>query len=227
MLNLNICTSSSNILKHIEVVIILFLLVAGILILKHTQSSAIEPEKAINIKTASNDKTPPYVPVYRIPLRVHVGKSGRRPSQFRMILDEMNRIWWAQAGICFEIQEVTHDKLMANGIDIWFLPVLKEYSSSNGYYNGDHEIYVRDNPILGAAPHVAQSSAARTAAHELGHVLGLSHRQDSNDNLMRSKTYGWQLNELEIRHARVVASQKALQDLSPLRCGTPEIHVKD
>jgi hypothetical protein len=144
-----------------------------------------------------------------------------------MIFDEMNNIWLSQAGICFEIRAVTHDKPLVDGVDIWFLPVLKEFSSSNGYYNGDHNIYVRDNPILGSASRPAQSSAARTAAHELGHVLGLHHRQDSSDNLMRSKTFGRQLNKLEIQSARAAAARKALRDLSPLRCGIPELHVKD
>lgn len=59
------------------------------------------------------------------------------------------------------------------------------------------------------------------------HVFGLHHRQDSDDNLMRAKTFGWQLNEDEIRSARAVAARKALRDLSLLRCGTPGIHVKD
>ena len=36
---------------------------------------------------------------------------------------------------------------------------------------GIHEIYVRDPPIIGFASRPAQSSAARTAAHELGMCL--------------------------------------------------------
>lgn len=227
MLNLNIFRSAPNIYKYLKVVILLFPLVASILILGHKSLDAIEPEKAIRLVTTSTNETPPYVPVYRIPLRVHVGNSGRSPSQFVMIFDEMNSIWWAQAGICFEIEAVTYDEPLVNGADIWFVPVLKEYSSSNGYYIGENEIYVRDPPILGFASRPAQSSAARTAAHETSHVFGLHHRQDSDDNLMRAKTFGWQLNEDEIRSARAVAARKALRDLSLLRCGTPGIHVKD
>jgi hypothetical protein len=151
MLNLNIFKSAPNIYKYLKVVILLFPLVASILILGHKSLDAIEPEKAIRLVTTSTNETPPYVPVYRIPLHVHVGNSGRSPSQFVMIFDEMNSIWWAQAGICFEIQAVTYDEPLVNGVDIWFVPVLKEYSSSNGYYIGDHEIYVRDTPILGFA----------------------------------------------------------------------------
>jgi hypothetical protein len=227
MQNLNIFKTSRNMLKYRKVVIRLLCLVTAILIFGHPHSYAVEPEKAVKFEPASNNETPPYVPVYRIPLRVHIGKSAKDPSQFGVIFAEMNRIWWLQAGICFEIQAATHDKPLVNGADIWFLPVLKEYPSSNGYYNGDHDIYVRDNPVLGSASRPAQSSAARTAAHELGHVLGLHHRQDSSDNLMRSKTYGWQLNEHEIRHARTAAARKALRDLSPLHCGTPAINIKD
>ncbi len=63
--------------------------------------------------------------------------------------------------------------------------------------------------------------------HELCHVLGLHHRQNSNEHLMRSKTLRWQLNEGEIESARAFAARKALCDLSPLRGGTFSIHVKD
>ncbi len=229
MRNLNTFKSSPDILKNVEVVIILCLITAAILIIGNTPSEAdaIEPESVTHLETESSNDKPSYVPVYRISLRVHIGKSGRSPSQFRMIFDEINDIWWSQAGICFEIQAVNHDKPQVTGADIWFLPVLKEYSASNGYYNGDHEIYVRDNPILGFASRPAKSSAARTAAHELGHVLGLHHRQDSDDNLMRSKTFGWQLSEREILHARAAAPRKSLHNLSAPQCGTPEIRVAD
>ena len=40
-----------------------------------------------------------------------------------MIFDEMNSIWWAQAGICFEIKAVPYDEPLVNGVGIWFVPV--------------------------------------------------------------------------------------------------------
>jgi hypothetical protein len=163
----------------------------------------------------------PHDPVYRIPLRVHLGQSGRRPEDFAVILEEVNDIWLSQAGICFEMQIVLHDEPFEQGMDIWFLPVLSGDPDLNGSFRSDHHIQVRDTPILGPAVRPARYPAARTAAHECGHGLSLMHRQDSNDNLMRSKTYGWQLNGKEIQEARRAAMEKALPDTRPRRCEKP------
>ena len=164
-----------------------------------------------------------HYPVYRIPLRVHLGKSGRTPEEFNTILREINDIWLSQAGICFEMQIVLDDHQTEEGMDIWFLPVLPGGAELNGYFRSDHNIQVRDTPILGHAGHPAHSPAARTAAHECGHGLSLVHRQDSDDNLMRSKTYGWQLNGLEVQEARSAAVEKALRDTRPRSCGEPRM----
>jgi len=138
-------------------------------------------------------------PVYRIPLRVHLGNSGRPAEQWRPILEEINTIWLSQAGICFEIETVDDDEKMTAGLDLWFDAAIPDW---NGYFNDRHDIHVRDDPDLRPARNPALSSAARTAAHELGHALELHHLQDSDDNLMRSKTYGWRLNPDEIKIAR-------------------------
>ena len=61
-------------------------------------------------------------------------------------------------------------------------------------------------------------------AHELGHVLNLPHLQESDDNLMRSKTFGWQLSDQEIRIAREAAADIAFEDTSMPNCGPPRIN---
>jgi hypothetical protein len=157
-------------------------------------------------------------PVLRIPLRIHLGKSAWRPVDFVPVAEEISGIWLTQAGICFETEIVLHDLTEDAGFDLWFEPVLKERPAFNGLFNDEHDIHVRDVPILDPAKSPAQSPTARTAAHEMGHALGLRHRQDSNENLMRSKTYGWQLNEDEIRRARMAAEKKALPDRKPVQC---------
>lgn len=158
-------------------------------------------------------------PVYRINLRVHLADSGRTPEEFGPIFSEINEIWHSQAGICFEIHTVYHDTPLIDGLDMWFAPDIGAY---NGYYDGEY-IQMSDAPVLARAENPARSSAARTAAHELGHALDLPHRQDSDDNLMRSRTYGWQLNADEIRQARETAAYIALENTAPLTCGPPEI----
>ena len=169
--------------------------------------------------TSKAEKTPPYLPVYRIKLRVHLTNSGRPTQEFVPIFAEINDIWWSQAGICFEIQAVDHDEPLADGLDMWFAPYIGGF---NGYYDGEH-IQMTDDPDLDQAPNPAKYSAARTAAHELGHALDLPHRQDSDDNLMRSKTYGWQLSKEEILDAREAAADIALDDATPLACGPARI----
>lgn len=159
------------------------------------------------------------LPVYHIPLRVHLGKSGRTPDESRPMLEEINAIWLAQAGICFEMEIVTTEERNSGGLDLWFMPILPGGQWLNGYYRDDHSIHVRDTPRLGPAGHPARFPAARTAAHELGHSLGLRHRQDSEDNLMRSKTYGWRLNTEVIGLARETARLKALLNRSEPECG--------
>lgn len=138
-------------------------------------------------------------PTYRIPLRVHLSQSERLPALWPPILEEINSIWKNQAGICFDMHIVMHDEPIEQGLDIWFHSSIPDW---NGYFTGPHDIHVRDDPDLRPAKKPAGSSAARTAAHELGHALDLDHRQDSDDNLMRSKTYGWQLHADEIARAR-------------------------
>jgi hypothetical protein len=157
-------------------------------------------------------------PVYRINLRVHLANSSRAPEEFEPIFSEINKIWYTQAGICFEIHTVDHDTTLNDGLDMWFAPEIGGY---NGYYDGEY-IQMSDAPVLAPAENPAKSSAARTAAHELGHALDLPHRQESDDNLMRSRTYGWQLNAQEIQHARETAADIAIEDTFPLNCGSPK-----
>ncbi len=159
-------------------------------------------------------------PVYRIPLRVHLDGSSRPQVEWIPILEEINSIWLSQAGICFEIEIVDHDVKRTSGLDIWFESNIPQW---NGYYRDEHDIHVRDDPDLHPATHPARFSAARTAAHELGHALKLRHRQNSDDNLMRSKTFGWQLHSDEIIKARIAAKALTVGDTSPEHCGSVEI----
>ncbi len=161
----------------------------------------------------------PELPYYRLPLTVHVGGSGRPRQEFREIFAEINRIWLTQAGICFEVTAVDGEGLLPGGIDLWFLPDIGKH---NGYYAGPTAMKVRDHPELGPAEDPSTSPAGRTAAHEIGHALGLVHRQDSDENLMRSRTLGWKLDAGEIRTARIAAASFALRGETPSGCGEPD-----
>lgn len=157
--------------------------------------------------------------IYRIPLRVHLGKSERPLPAWIPILEEINHIWLSQTGICFEMGLVLSDDVMNEGMDIWF--VRGDNEIYNGMFRGEHDIWTKDTPILRPALNPAQYPAARTAAHELGHGLGLAHHESSDDHLMRSQTFGWKLDEDEIRTARARAEHMAHQDRTHLQCGPP------
>lgn len=177
-----------------------------------------------------SDRTPPYMPVYRVPLRVHTTRSDLAREDLCGTLEEVNEIWWTQAGVCFEIEIVGDDEVAETGMDLWF-----ERSSpfpngveANGVYAGAHEIYSLDEPSLNTAPNPTQYLPARTAAHELGHGLGLDHQNCGaacNDLLMTSGRRGFALvtgspaSTDEHARARDRATDYALSDTAPTVCG--------
>jgi len=170
---------------------------------------------------------PGQTPVYRIKLRVHNGRSSLLVEELRTTLEEMNFIWWSQAGVCFEITSTRDDVASRDGFDIWFLPAVPDPVGVNGVYKGDHDIWSRDYPNLRTAVDPVTYRAARTSAHELGHGLTLPHHNDGDgaaENLMASGTLGWHLDDFQVRTARARASRMATPETSFAACGPPEVH---
>ena len=90
-------------------------------------------------------------------------------------------------------------------------------------------IFTLDYPSLEAAPNPVEHPTARTAAHEMGHGLGLGHQncgEACEDLLMTSGRLGYQLvtgapaSVDEQATARDHAASVALSDAAPLHCGT-------
>lgn len=177
-------------------------------------------------------RTPPYTPVYRVPLRVHTTRSDLAREDLCGTLEEVNEIWWTQAAVCFEIEIVADDEIADTGMDLWFerSAPFPNGVEANGVYSGPHEIYSLDEPSLNTAPNPTQFLPARTAAHELGHGLGLSHQNCGaacNDLLMTSGRRGFALvtgspaSTDEHARARDQATDYALNDTAPTVCGAP------
>ncbi len=170
---------------------------------------------------------PGQTPVYRINLRVHNGHTTLPVADLRSLLEEINFIWWSQAGVCFEITSTKDDTMAPDGFDIWFVPDVPDPPGANGVYKGDHNIWSRDYPNLAPASHPVTHRAARTGAHEIGHGLTLRHYNgyaDSADSLMSSGTLGWHLRNFQIQAARTRAQQKAIPDPTPTNCGAPQVN---
>ena len=144
------------------------------------------------------------------------------------VLGKVNGIW-KQAGILFYAESIRSEKaafqafyeqLGANRTLEHLQQVRPRHSRDekmfHAYYihkmgpngvilGGKYElIFVKDTARLRAVPGGIDEPLPRVTAHEIGHRLGLPHRQDLV-NLMASGTTGIGLNDREIRRARATA----------------------
>lgn len=177
--------------------------------------------------------TEPKTHIITLPVRIHLMQSGSIPdmhstlveADIRRIMGKVNRVW-AQAGIQFEIESILpvdaipmpeenrlksefvrvksmipKSELSATGIDICFVKKVQP----NGFFYGE-PIVVKDTASLREVEGGLDEPLPRVTSHEIGHALGLEHRQDRT-NLMQSGTTGFSLNEEEIATARAKAEE--------------------
>ncbi len=173
-------------------------------------------------------------PILALPVRVHLMQSDTAPemhttlteTDVRRIFDKVNTVW-AQAGIRFEIESIVHTQaiplppdfkaegpfaavkamipknaLSKTALDVCYVKEVRP----NGFYYGE-PIVVKDTAALREVEGGIDEPLPRVTSHEIGHALGLSHRQDTF-NLMASGTTGTSLNEAEINTARARAEKR-------------------
>ncbi len=168
-----------------------------------------------------------------IPVRIHLVASAAEPAlattltgdDARRVLATVNTIW-AQAGIVFAAETVgattaldrpgvvkddgdrwvvaamPRERLLRGGLNIFYVKQL----TPNGFY-ADGLIFVKDTARLIEVPGGLAEPLPRVTAHEIGHALGLPHRQDLV-NLMASGKNGFLLNANEIVIARATAQAR-------------------
>ena len=187
-----------------------------------------------------------------VPLRVHLLSASNAPawhttlkeSDITRILKKVNGIW-SQAGIYFHVESVTREEANAQGQyelfqpqkNLQWLPRIRPEASCSErllhvYYvkdlpvNGIHFMegnFVKDTASLREVPGGIDEPLPRVTSHELGHALGLMHRQNET-NLLASRTTGVSLNEEEIQRARDTAKGMTwVQSASAGPAGTEEL----
>lgn len=175
-------------------------------------------------------------------------------SDARRILGKVNGIW-KQAGIQFYAESIQvesaasqglYESLGANRTESHLRLVRPKDTLSPAavhvYYiaemrpNGialqsSHELlFVKDTARLNAVAGGIDEPLPRVSAHEIGHALGLLHREDQV-NLMASGTTGTSLNGQEVRIARTTAAHwswcltagDALQRAETLKAEHPDL----
>jgi hypothetical protein len=151
-------------------------------------------------------------PLLRVPLMLNRSESALLQSELVAIVEEVNRIW-QPAGICFEVGDIRFGYGARSRLVLWF--VAGDAPFVNGYFESNQVIWSEDAPRLRRASTPAKIPAARTAAHELGHALGLKHLPRAGvwmDGLMNTGYDGYHLEPDEILKARREATELALGD---------------
>ena len=121
---------------------------------------------------------------FRLARDLDAGEQGARLGLFRLLLPEATRKF--------------------DGLHVYYI----HKCSVNGVFMGDDFAIVQETAKLREVEGGIDEPLPRVTAHELGHALGLAHRQDRT-NLLASGTTGTSLNLAEIDRARDFAKKRA------------------
>ncbi len=170
-----------------------------------------------------------------LPLRMHILRAGKLPeancaltsNDARRIFRKVNGIWQG-AGIRFYLNQIMAEEAASQELlaslgairterhllllrpratrsgEMLHVYYLREMGP-NGIFLGPDGIFVKETASLRTVEGGIDEPLPRVTAHEIGHALGLEHRQDTF-NLLASGTTGTTLNAAEVERARTGAS---------------------
>ena len=166
---------------------------------------------------------------------------GLTEADIHRIVTKVNGIWH-KAGIHWALDPIVHEpaanqdefraardagaedalgllKILApagsraeGGMDVYYIHAF----AANGVFLGDRTAFVQETARLRAVPGGIDEPLPRVTSHELGHALGLPHRE-SRTNLLASGTTGTRLNQAEVdlvrRRAAIYPGAATVPDL--------------
>ncbi len=168
-----------------------------------------------------------------IPVRVHLLQCKDaealdcrlKDEDVRRVFGKANRIW-NKAGLALSLESIVSENAVcpdsfdesrleefkgtrppagavAGMIHVYYVHRLP----TNGVFMGRDAIFVKDTAALRTVKGGVDEPLPRVTSHEIGHAMGLPHRQ-STINLMASGTTGWSINDDEVETVRSWAAKQ-------------------
>lgn len=178
-------------------------------------------------------KTFAYADFLILPVRVHLLQCKAsdalhcrlKEDDIRRVFGKANRIW-NKAGLALSLESIVSEDAVHSddfdeskleefratrppkGIAAGMIHVYYTHRlPTNGVFMGRDAIFVKDSAALREVGGGTDEPLPRVTSHEIGHAMGLPHRQ-ATINLMASGTTGWSVNDGEIDIVRAWASRQ-------------------
>jgi hypothetical protein len=178
-------------------------------------------------------KTFTYAEFLIVPVRVHLLQCKDadalhcrlKEADVRRVFGKANRIW-NKAGLALNLESIVSEDAVhseqfdearledfkatrpVKGIDAGMIHVFYvHHLPTNGVFMGRDSIFVKDSAALREVKGGVDEPIPRVTSHEIGHAMGLPHRQ-STINLMASGTTGWSVSDGEIEMVRGWAARQ-------------------